>query len=168
MIEAATAAVRFRRTHRRARRDQGSRQDETGSSAAHRSTSSARARANDPKVTFTSDPPLAQEQIVSLLATGATTDELAGSSQALAGKATLLVLQDLYRRTFKSKHTSVNSEPKSTLADRLNLNVGDTDPATGKQQVGAAFKITDTVQFVADLGIQGDLRGRVKYLIRFR
>ncbi len=125
-------------------------------------------RANDPKVTFTSDPPLAQEQIVSLLATGATTDELAGSSQALAGKATLLVLQDLYRRTFKSKHTSVNAEPKSTLADRLDLNVGDTDPATGKQQVSAGFKITDQVQFVADLGIQGDLRGRVKYLIRFR
>ena len=125
-------------------------------------------RANDPKVTFTSDPPLAQEQIVSLLATGATTDELAGNSQALAGKATLLVLQDLYRQTFKPKHTSINEEPKSTLADRLDLNVGDTDPATGKQQVGASYKITDQVQFVADLGIEGDLRGRVKYLIRFR
>ncbi len=125
-------------------------------------------RSNDPKVTFTSDPPLAQEQIVSLLATGATTDELAGSGEALAGKATLLVLQDLYRRTFKPKHTSVNAEPQPTLADRLNLNVGDTDPATGKQQVGASYKITDQVQFIADLGIQGDLRGRVKYLIRFR
>ena len=125
-------------------------------------------RANDPKITFSSDPPLAQEQIVSLLATGATTDELAGSGEALAGKATLLVLQDLYRRTFKSKHESINSEPKSTLSDRLNLNVGDTDPATGKQQVGASYKITDNVQFLADLGIQGDLRGRVQYLIRFR
>ncbi len=58
-------------------------------------------RANDPKVTFPSDPPLGQEQIVSLLATGATTDELAGNAQALAGKATLLVVQDLYRRAFR-------------------------------------------------------------------
>ncbi len=124
-------------------------------------------RSHDPKITFSSDPPLAQEQIVSLLATGATTDELAGNAQALAGKATLLVVQDLYRRTFKKK-TSSRAEPQSSLADRVDLNVGDTDPATGKQQVGAGFKITDSVQFIADLGIQGDLRGRLKYLVRFR
>ncbi len=63
-------------------------------------------RAKDPKVTFSSDPPLAQEQIVSLLATGSTPDELAGNAQALAGKATLLVLQDLYRRTFPKKQSA--------------------------------------------------------------
>ena len=96
-------------------------------------------RAKDPKITFSSDPPLAQEQIVSLLATGATTDELAGNTQALAGKATLLVLQDLYRRTFK-KHESVNSEPRETLADKVSLDVGATDPNTGKQEVSAGFK----------------------------
>ena len=124
-------------------------------------------RAHDPKITFTSDPPLAQEQIVSLLATGATTDELAGDSTALAGKATLLVLQDLYRRTFPKK-TSAREEPKSTLADKVSLNVGDTDPNTGKQQVGATFKLTPDLQFIADLGLEGDLQGRLKYLIRFR
>ena len=42
------------------------------------------------------------------------------------------------------------------------------DPATGKQQVGATFKINDNYQFVADLGLEGDLRGRLQYLIRFR
>ena len=124
-------------------------------------------RAKDPKITFSSDPPLAQEQIVSLLATGATTDELAGNAEGLAGKATLLVLQDLYRRTFKKKE-SVHQEPKETLADKVNLDVGATDPATGKQEVSAGFKVTDKVQFVADLGIEGDLRGRLKYLVRFR
>lgn len=124
-------------------------------------------RSRDPKITFISDPPLGQEQIVSLLATGATTDELAGNAQALAGKATLLVVQDLYRRTFKKK-TSSRAEPQSSLADRVDINLGDTDPATGKQQVGAGFKVTDNVQFIADLGIQGDLRGRLKYLVRFR
>ena len=41
---AAVTAVRFRFAHRRARRDIGSRQAETGSSAIHRSTSSASAR----------------------------------------------------------------------------------------------------------------------------
>ena len=124
-------------------------------------------RSKDPKITFSSDPPLGQEQIVSLLATGATTDELTGDAQGLAGKATLLVLQDLYRRTFKKKE-SARQEPKESLADKVNLDVGATDPATGKQEVSAGFKINDRVQFVADLGIQGDLRGRVKYLVRFR
>ncbi len=125
-------------------------------------------RAKDPKVQFSSEPPLPQEQIVALLATGSTTDQLAGNSEALAGKATLLVLEDLYRRTFKKKNTSANAEPRSTLADRLNVDVGSVDPATGKQEVTTRFKITDTVQFLADFGIEGDLRGRVKYLIRFR
>ena len=123
-------------------------------------------RAKDPKVTFSSDPPATQEQIVSLLATGSTPDELAGNAQALAGKATLLVIQDLYRRTFPKKQ-SAREEPKSTLADKFSLDVGGTDPATGKQQVGATYKINDNYQFVADLGLEGDLRGRLQYLIRF-
>ena len=41
---AAVTAVRCRRIHRRARSASGSRQAETGSSAIHRSTSSASAR----------------------------------------------------------------------------------------------------------------------------
>ena len=41
---AVVTAVRFRRAHRRARRENGSRQAVTGSSAIHRSTSSASAR----------------------------------------------------------------------------------------------------------------------------
>ena len=124
-------------------------------------------RAKDPKVTFSSDPPATQEQIVSLLATGSTPDELTGNAQALAGKATLLVFQDLYRRAFPKK-ASAREEPKSTLADKVNVDVGGTDPATGKQQVGVTFKINDNYQFVADLGLEGDIRGRLQYLIRFR
>ena len=124
-------------------------------------------RAKDPKVTFSSDPPATQEQIVSLLATGSTPDELAGNAQSLAGKATLLVFQDLYRRAFPKKQ-SAREEPKSTLADKVSLDVGGTDPSTGKQQVGATFKLTDHYQFIADLGLEGDIRGRLQYLIRFR
>ncbi len=54
-------------------------------------------RANDPKTSFTSDPPLAQEQILTLLATGSTLDELRGDSGALAGKAAILAAQSLWR-----------------------------------------------------------------------
>lgn len=124
-------------------------------------------RAREPKTQFTSEPPLPQEQIVALLATGSTTDELTGNTQALAGKATLLVLQDLYRRTFKPK-ARPNADPQPTLADKLSLDVGNVDPTTGRQEVSGRYKVTDQVQVVAGLGIQGDVTGRVKYLIRFR
>lgn len=125
-------------------------------------------RARDPKIVFSSEPPLAQEQIVSLLATGSTTDELTGNSEALAGKATLLVVQDLYRRTFKKKKTSRTEEPKETLADKVDLDLGSTDPKTGKQEVSARFKVSDQVSFIGELGIEGDIQGRLRYLVRFR
>jgi autotransporter translocation and assembly factor TamB len=124
-------------------------------------------RAKAPSILFTSEPPLAQEDIVSLLATGVTSAQLGSSGEALAGKATLLVLQDLYRRTFKKKAEPTDAEPKETLADRVNLNVGDVDPETGKQEASASFKINDKLQFIGDFGIAGDLQGRIKYLIRF-
>ncbi len=124
-------------------------------------------RAREPKTQFTSEPPLPQEQIVSLLATGSTTEELTGNSQALAGKATILVLQDLYRRNFKPKGRA-NPNPQPTLADKIDLDVGNVDARTGRQQVSGRYKVTDRVQVIADLGIEGDLRGRVKYLVRFR
>jgi hypothetical protein len=79
----------------------------------------------------------------------------------------LLVLQDLYRRTFKKKAEPDDAEPKESLADRVNLNLGEVDPETGKQQASASFKISDTLQFIGDFGIEGDLQGRIKYLIRF-
>ncbi len=123
-------------------------------------------RADNPSVLFTSEPPLPQEQIVALLATGSTTQDLAGNSQALAGKAALLVLEDAYRRVFKKKASSDSGSGES-FADRVSLDLGNVDPQTGKQQAGARFKISDTVQFLLDFGVEGDLQGRVKYLLRF-
>lgn len=123
-------------------------------------------RADNPNIVFSSEPPLPQEQIVALLATGSTTQDLAGNSQALAGKAALLVLEDAYRRVFKKKASSDSGSGES-FADRVSLDLGNVDPQTGKQQAGARFKISDTVQFLLDFGVEGDLQGRVKYLLRF-
>ena len=115
---------------------------------------------------FSSEPPLPQEQIVSLLATGETTAQLGSNNEALAGKAAFLVLQDLYHKAFPSK-PSATSEPGTSLADRVTLDLGEVDPETGKQEASAGFKITDTLQFLGQFGVQGDLNGRIKYLIRF-
>ncbi|PYL26251.1 MAG: hypothetical protein DMF37_02820, partial [Verrucomicrobia bacterium] len=53
-----------------------------------------------PETIFTSAPPLAQEEIISLIATGVTRAELSGNSNVLAGRAGMLLVQQLYRKIF--------------------------------------------------------------------
>jgi autotransporter translocation and assembly factor TamB len=117
-----------------------------------------------PEAIFTSEPPLPQEEIISLIATGVTRAELSGNNNVLAGRAAMLLVQQLYRKIFKK------GEPTQSNAffNRLNLDVGTVDPRTGQQQVSARFKINDQFVLVGDVGVGGDYRGMLKYLIRFR
>jgi TamB, inner membrane protein subunit of TAM complex len=116
-----------------------------------------------PEAIFTSEPPLAQEEIISLIATGATRAELSGGN-VLAGRAAMLLVQQLYRKIFKKGEPTQSN----TAFNRLDLDVGTVDPRTGRQQVSARFRISDQVVLVGDVGVGGDYRGIVKYLIRFR
>ena len=117
-----------------------------------------------PEAIFTSEPPLPQEEIISLIATGVTRAELSGNNNVLAGRAAMLLVQQLYRKIFKK------GEPTQSNAffNRLDLDVGTVDPRTGQQQVSARFKINDQFVLVGDVGVGGDYRGMLKYLIRFR
>jgi autotransporter translocation and assembly factor TamB len=117
-----------------------------------------------PEAIFTSEPPLPQEEIISLLATGTTREELTGNNNVLAGRAAMLLVQQLYRKVFKKGQGTQSS----SVFDRLDLDVGTVDPRTGQQQAIARFKINDQFVLLGDLGVGGDYRGMVKYLIRFR
>ena len=117
-----------------------------------------------PETIFTSEPPLAQDEIISLLATGVTRAELSGNSNVLAGRAGMLLVQQLYRKIFKKGEATQSN----TVFNRLDLDVGTVDPRTGRQQVSGRFKINDQFVFVGDIGVGGDYRGMLKYLIRFR
>jgi TamB, inner membrane protein subunit of TAM complex len=117
-----------------------------------------------PEAIFTSEPPLPQEEIISLIATGVTRAELSGNNNVLAGRAAMLLVQQLYRKVFKK------GEPTQSNAffNRLDLDVGTVDPRTGRQQVSARLKLSDQFVLVGDVGVGGDYRGILKYLIRFR
>jgi hypothetical protein len=117
-----------------------------------------------PEAIFTSEPPLPQEEIISLIATGATRQELSGRGNVLAGRAAMLLVQQLYRKIFKKGEPTQSNE----VFNRLDLDVGAVDPRTGRQQVSARFKINDQFVMVGDVGVGGDYRGMLKYLIRFR
>jgi autotransporter translocation and assembly factor TamB len=116
-----------------------------------------------PQAIFTSEPPLAQEEIISLIATGATRRELS-TGNVLAGRAAMLLVQQLYRKIVKK------GEPtdSNTVFNRLDLDLGTVDPRTGQQQATVRFKITDQIVLTGDVGVRGDFRGKLKYLIRFR
>jgi len=116
-----------------------------------------------PDAIFTSEPPLAQEEIISLIATGATRQELS-TGNVLAGRAAMLLVQQLYRKIVKK------GEPtdSNTVFNRLDLDLGTVDPRTGQQQATVRFKVSDNIVLTGDVGIHGDFRGKVKYLIHFR
>ena len=117
-----------------------------------------------PEAVFTSEPPLPQEEIISLLATGVTREELTGNNNVLAGRAAMLLVQQLYRKVFKKGQTTKSN----SVFDKLQVDVGNVDPRTGQQSATARFKVNEQVVLVGDLGVGGDFRGLVKYLIRFK
>ena len=116
-----------------------------------------------PQAIFTSEPPLPQEEIISLIATGATRRELS-TGNVLAGRAAMLLVQQLYRKIAKK------GEPtdSNTVFNRLDLDLGTVDPRTGQQQATVRFKLSDQLVLTGDVGVHGDFRGKLKYLIRFR
>lgn len=116
-----------------------------------------------PEAVFTSEPPLAQEEIISLIATGATRQELS-TGNVLAGRAATLLVQQLYRKIVKKGEPTESN----TVFNRLDLDLGTIDPRTGQQQATVRFKLDDHLVLTGDVGVHGDFRGKLKYLIRFR
>jgi hypothetical protein len=106
---------------------------------------------------------LPQEEIISLIATGATRQELS-SGNVLAGRAAMLLIEQLYRKIVKKGEPTQSN----TVFNRLDLQLGTVDPRTGKQQATVSFKINDQLVLTGDVGVRGNFRGRLKYLIRFR
>ncbi|CAN5668102.1 hypothetical protein BH09VER1_BH09VER1_01310 [soil metagenome] len=121
--------------------------------------------ASDPTAIFSSNPPLPQAEVVSLLATGMTTRELAGDPNALAGRAAMLLLQKLYRTVFKK---SGNVENDSSFLSKVQLDLGATDPKTGKQSAGVRVPLSDRFTLIGGVDVGGNFRGQLRYIMRFK
>ena len=77
----------------------------------------------------------------------------------------MLLVQQLYRKMFKKGGEPAKS---NSVFDKLQVDVGQVDPRTGQQTVTARLKVNEQFVLVGDLGVSGDFRGMVKYLIRFK
>lgn len=122
--------------------------------------------ASQPTTVFSSEPPLPQDEIIALLATGSTSEELTSNPNAVAGRAAALLFQKVYRKVFKSSPEA--AAEKQSIASRFQLDVGGVDPQTGLQEVQASFKMNNRFYLVGDLNVQGNARGQVRYLLHFR
>ncbi len=120
--------------------------------------------AQNPETLFVSQPPLPQEEILSLLASGATREELTADPNLIAGRATWLFLQKIYHRFFGD---GIDTQDSSFL-DRIDVNLGGIDPQTGRQSLVSKFKISDDWFIVGLANIGGGVQGRLKYVLRFR
>ncbi len=119
---------------------------------------------SNPTVLLDSSPPLSQGDILVLLATGSTTSTFAQDPSLLAGRATFIVLQQLYKKFFPS--TNRADEQKEPFIDRFSVNVTPGDRA-GEQDIVSSFKLTKNWEIIGDFGTSS-YQGRLKYLIRFR
>ena len=99
-----------------------------------------------------------------MLATGTTREELLSGGNVLAGRALMLLGQQLYQKVFKKGQ----STKSNSVFDRLQVDIGNVDPRTGQQTATARYRVTDQWRVIGEIGVQGDFRGTVKYLIRFR
>ena len=119
---------------------------------------------SNPTVLLDSSPPLAQGDILVLLATGSTTSQFEQNPSLLAGRATFIVLEQLYRKFFPG--TNRADGQKEPFIDRFSVNVG---PGTraGEQDIVSTFKLTKNWEIIGVFGTSS-YQGRLKYLVRFR
>ena len=81
----------------------------------------------NPQAVFSSDPPLPQSEIVALIATGSTTQELSSDPNVLAGRAAILLLQKIYRSVFRRNKPPAASD---SFLSRVQFDLGAVDPRT--------------------------------------
>ena len=118
-----------------------------------------------PTHVLTSNPPLTEEDIISLVSTGSTRSQLlsSGGSEA-ATKAALLVF-----RSLQSADTDRDGEPSlfEELESRTTFQAGSTNARTGEHTATGEVRLWKQLYVEAGADTGSSLRGVLKYLFRF-
>jgi hypothetical protein len=128
-------------------------------------TLNAYGSALDPKIRFSSSPPLPEGEIATLLATGSTSGDLKGGENEAANRAAFLVISRAYRKLFrKPALVHENDEPP-----RLSFSFSPLNSSSGNgRSFSAVYEINQHLQAVGSMSQRGSFRGLLYYLIRFR
>ena len=123
--------------------------------------------ATSPKIDFTSNPPLPENEVITLIATGTTSEGLE-DPQAAAGKAFQLLIEQIRRAPPSSP-----LHPLARFAEPLKdveLQVGGVDPFTGKRRNSVTLPVSNSDRWFvsASVDAESNTRGLALYIIKFR
>ena len=121
-------------------------------------------RASDPQVLLTSQPPLPENEIMTLIATGTTTSGLE-NSQAASSRATKLLIEELRQGRFLF---GKQLRPLLSLLDNVDFSIAESDPYDSDSYNSATVELSEKLYVSAGLGEEGDQRFLAIWRVRFR
>lgn len=121
-------------------------------------------RASNPQLVLTSNPPLPDNEIMTLLATGTTTAGLE-NPQAASSRAMQLLAEELRRGRFA---VGKRLRPVLGLLDRVDFTVAEADPYSSESFSTATLSLTDRWFLSAGMGADGDSRVMGIWRLSFR
>jgi hypothetical protein len=124
----------------------------------------AHGRMSDPQLVLTSQPPLPENEIMTLLATGTTSAGLE-DSQAASSRAMQLLIEELRRGRFLF---GKQLRPVLGLLDNVDFSLAESDPYDSGTYNSATLKLSDRWYVSAGIGEEGDQRVLAIWRLRFR
>lgn len=121
-------------------------------------------RASDPQLVLTSNPPLPDNEIMTLLATGTTTTGLE-NPQAASARALQLLAEELRRGRFA---VGKRLRPLLGLLDRVDFSLAEADPYSSQSYSSATLALSNRWLISAGMGAEGDSRVLVIWRLNFR
>ncbi|MGJ8632439.1 MAG: translocation/assembly module TamB domain-containing protein [Luteolibacter sp.] len=120
--------------------------------------------ASNPQLLLTSQPPLPENEIMTLLATGTTTEGLE-DSQAASSRATQLLIEEIRRGRFLFGD---KLRPFLGVLDNVDFSIADSNPYDSDSYTSANVKLSDKWSVSAGIGEQGDQRVLATWRLRFK
>ena len=119
---------------------------------------------NAPKTALTSDPPLPESEIMTLLATGTTSDGLE-DGQAATMKAAQLLVEE-----WRKGRLPFGEQVGKLLMvlNRVDLRIGENDPLTGQRLNSATIEVTDRIFVSSSVDKQSNTRVLGAFVLRFK
>ncbi len=121
-------------------------------------------RLSDPQIVLTSNPPLPQHEIMTLLATGTTTRGLE-DPQAASSRALQLFVEEVRRGRVPLGN---QLRPLLGLLDRVDFTLAESDPYSSDTFSTATLKLHDRWYLSAGMGDEGNTRTFAIWRLRFR
>jgi autotransporter translocation and assembly factor TamB len=118
----------------------------------------------NPQVSVSSDPPLAERDALTLLTAGVLPGDFASeSSHAASSRAASLLVQEFSDKVLLRD----GANERFSALRRFSLDVGALNSRTGNQETRLTYRLQDNMFMIGEIGANGDFATRLRYIFRF-